>query len=160
MTVNKKGTIMPRDPRTDPKEGDILYQAGGARELHVEKVDACDVAYRVTDGNGGLCGAYKTTLFNWKESAPHTCDRSEMFCPSCDGRGDECKIVPGGIFGKEVYVPCRMCGGSGRLYLTNAPDDCPASYAPPCEPGCDRACPVGGEQEPTKEDLDEHEGDL
>jgi len=36
----------------------------------------------------------------------------------------------------------------------NAPDDCPASYAPPCEPGCDRACPVGGELEPTKEESD------
>ena len=46
---------------------------------------------------------------------------------------------------------------SGRLYLTletSAPDDCPASYAPPCEPGCDRACPVGGEREPAKEDQD------
>ena len=31
----------------------------------------------------------------------------------------------------------------------SAPNDCPASYAPPCEPGCDRACPVGGELEPT-----------
>ena len=46
------------------------------------------------------------------------------------------------------------------MYFKNAPDDCPASYAPPCEPGCDRACPVGGELEPTKEDLDEHEGDI
>lgn len=35
------------------------------------------------------------------------------------------------------------------------PSDCPASYAPPCEPGCDRACPVGGELESTKEDRDD-----
>ena len=107
-----------RDPRTDPREGDVLYQANGTRELHVEKVDGEEVAYRVTDGNGGLLAAYRTPLINWRESAPYTCDESEMFCPSCDGRGDECKVVPGGLFGKECYVPCRMCAGTGRLYLT------------------------------------------
>ena len=112
-----------RDPRTDPQEGDVLYQAGGTRELHVEKVDAEEVAYRVTDGKRGLLGAYRTPLFNWRESAPYTCDESEMFCPSCDGRGDECKIVPCGLFGKEVYVKCRMCGGAGRLYLKEKNDE-------------------------------------
>ena len=109
---------MRRDPRTDPQEGDVLYRADGTRELHVEKVDREEVVYRVTDGNGGLRAAYRTPLINWRDSAPYTLDESEMFCPSCGGRGDECKIVPGGIFGKEVYIPCRMCNGSGRLYLT------------------------------------------
>jgi hypothetical protein len=108
---------MKRDPRTKPREGDILYQASGTRELHVEKVDATEVAYRVVDGHGGLVGAYRTSLFNWKQSASNMCDESEMFCPSCYGRGDECVIVPGGLFGKESYVPCRMCDGAGRLYL-------------------------------------------
>ena len=41
-----------RDPRTDPQEGDVLYQANGTRELHVEKVDGEEVGYRVTDGKG------------------------------------------------------------------------------------------------------------
>ena len=109
---------MRRDPRTDPQEGDVLYQANGTRELHVEKVDADEVGYRVTGGNGGLLAAYRIPLSNWRETAPYTCDESEMFCPSCDGRGDECKVVPGGLFGKECYVPCRMCAGTGRLYLT------------------------------------------
>ena len=108
---------MGRDPRTDPREGDVLYQANRTRELHVEKVDGEEVGYRVTDGHGGLLAAYRTPLINWRESAPYTCDESEMFCPSCDGRGDECKVVPGGLFGKECYVPCRMCAGTGRLYL-------------------------------------------
>lgn len=40
-------------------------------------------------------------------------DESEMFCPSCDGRGDECKIVAS----NETYVPCRICGGTGKLNL-------------------------------------------
>lgn len=109
---------MKRDPRTAPQEGDVLYQANGTRELHVDKVDAEEVGYRVTDGNGGLLGAYRLPLINWRKSAPYTCDESEMFCPSCYGRGSKCKVVPGGLFGKETYVPCRMCNGTGRLYLT------------------------------------------
>jgi len=24
-----------------------------------------------------------------------------------------------GLFGKETYVPCRMCGGTGRLHLAS-----------------------------------------
>ena len=107
-----------RDPRTDPQEGDVLYQANGTRELHVEKVDGEEVAYRVTDGKGGLLAAYRTPIINWRESAPYTCDESEMFCPSCDGRGDKYTVTPGGLFGKGGYVPCRMCAGTGRLYLT------------------------------------------
>lgn len=108
---------MRRDPRTNPQEGDVLWQANGAREIHIDRVDAEEVAYRVTDGRGGLLGAYRTPLHNWRESAPYTCDESEMFCPSCDGRGDEYTVSPGGLFGKGGYVPCRMCNGSGRLYL-------------------------------------------
>jgi len=88
-----------RDPRTDPREGDVLYQAGGTRELLIDRVDAEEVAYRVTDGDGGLMAAHRTTLENWRGSAPYTCDGSEIFCPSCDGVG------------------CEMCRGTGRLYL-------------------------------------------
>lgn len=62
-----------RDPRTDPSEGDVLYQSNGTRELHVDKVDKNEVAYRVTDGHGGLLGAYRISLSNWCESAPYTC---------------------------------------------------------------------------------------
>ena len=69
---------MKRDPRTDPKEGDVLYQARGTRELLVDKVDGEEVAYRVTDGRGGLVGAYRIPLANWRESAPYTCDESEI----------------------------------------------------------------------------------
>ena len=41
-----------------------------------------------------------------------------MICPQCDGRGDEYTVTPGGLFGKGGYAQCRMCNGSGRLYLT------------------------------------------
>lgn len=68
---------MRRDPRTDPHEGDVLYQAGGTRELHVDKVDSEEVAYRVTDGADGLIAAHRTPLCDWRESAPYTCDESE-----------------------------------------------------------------------------------
>lgn len=94
----------------------MLYQANGTRELHVEKVDGNEVAYRVTDGRGGLLGAHRTPLLNWRESAPYTCDESEMLCPSCNGRGDEYTVTPEGLFGKGGYVQCRMCAGTGRLY--------------------------------------------
>jgi len=110
---------MRRDPRIDPREGDVFWRANGTREIHIDRVDAEEVAYRVTDGRGGLLAAYRTPLFNWRESAPYTCDESEMFCPSCDGRGDEYTVSPGGLFGKGGNVPCRMCGGTGRLYLTS-----------------------------------------
>jgi len=109
---------MRRDPRTDPREGDVLYQAEGTRELLIDKVDSETVAYWVRIEHRCSMVAYRVTDGHWRESAPYTCDESEMFCPSCDGRGDECKIVPGGLFGKESYVPCRMCNGAGRLYLT------------------------------------------
>jgi len=62
-----------RDPRIDPREGDVLYQANGTREIHVDKVGADKVGYRVTDGNGGLLAAYRIPLANWRESAPYTC---------------------------------------------------------------------------------------
>lgn len=64
---------MRRDPRTDPKEGDVLHQASGPLQLLVDKVDSEEVAYRVTDGHGGLLGAYRTPLSIWREAAPHTC---------------------------------------------------------------------------------------
>ena len=62
-----------RDPRNDPREGDVLYQANGTREILVDRVDGEDVAYRVTDGYGGLLGAYRTSLSNWRQLAPYTC---------------------------------------------------------------------------------------
>jgi hypothetical protein len=54
---------MRRDPRTDPREGDVLSQANGTRELHIDHVgmpsdgDETEVYYRVTDGLGGLLAA-------------------------------------------------------------------------------------------------------
>lgn len=108
---------MRRNPRTDPREGDVWYQANGTRELHVDKVDAQEVVCCVTDGCGGLLGSHIIPLSDWRESTPSTCDESEMSCPACDGLGDVCKIAPDGLFGKEVYAKCRMCGGVGRLYL-------------------------------------------
>lgn len=53
-----------------------------------------------------------------------------------------------GIEKDEIFANVAM----ERIHSA-VPSDCPASYAPPC----DRACPVGGERELTKEDLDEHE---
>ena len=106
--------VVRRDPRTDPQEGDVLYQANGTRELHVEKVDGEEVAYRVTDGHGGLLGAYRLPLCNWRESAPYTCDESEVFCPECDGRGAAHYIGSEYSNGLEG---CRMCAGTGRLHL-------------------------------------------
>ena len=32
-----KGKSMRRDPRTDPQEGDVLWQANGTRELHIDR---------------------------------------------------------------------------------------------------------------------------
>ena len=118
--------VVRRDPRTDPQEGDVLYQANGTRELHVEKVDGEEVAYRVTDGHGGLLGAYRLPLCNWRESAPYTCDESEVFCPECDGRGAAHYIGSEYSNGLEN---CKMCGGTGRLYLTEgeATDGTPPS---------------------------------
>ncbi len=66
---------MKRDPRTNPCEGDILFQADGTRILYVDKADSKEVAYRVTDGCGGLLGAYRMSLSNWLKSAPYTCDK-------------------------------------------------------------------------------------
>ena len=68
------GAVLQRDPRTDPQEGDVLHQANGTRQLLIDKVDGEEVAYRVTDGHGGLLGAYRTSLLNWRKPAPYTCD--------------------------------------------------------------------------------------
>jgi hypothetical protein len=71
---------MRRDPRTDPREGDVLSQASGTRELHIDHVgmpsdgDETEVYYRVTDGLGGLLAASRTPLSVWRESAPYTCE--------------------------------------------------------------------------------------
>ena len=77
--VNKERT-MRRDPRIDPQEGDVLCQANGTRQLLIDKVDECEVAYRVTDGRGGLLGAYRTPLSNWRKSAPYCCDEGGAEC--------------------------------------------------------------------------------
>ena len=66
---------MTRDPRLDPHEGDELSQAGGALRLFIDRVTPCEVAYRVVDASGGLNGAYRTRLSNWRMSAPYTCDQ-------------------------------------------------------------------------------------
>jgi len=63
---------MTRDPRLDPHEGDELSQAGGTLLLLVDRVTPYEVAYRVVDASGGLHGAYRTSLSNWRLSAPRT----------------------------------------------------------------------------------------
>jgi hypothetical protein len=65
---------MKRDPRINPMECDVLYQAGGNKELHVDRVTDREVAYRVTDSHGGLLGAYRTPLLVWRGSALYCCD--------------------------------------------------------------------------------------
>ena len=71
---------MTRDPRTDPREGDELSQAGGTLRLLVDRVTDREVAYRVVDASGGLHGAYRTRLSNWCMSAPYTCEVDDDAC--------------------------------------------------------------------------------
>ena len=63
---------MTRDPRLDPREGDELPSAAGTLRLLVDRVTPYEVAYRVVDASGGLHGAYRTSLSNWRLSAPRT----------------------------------------------------------------------------------------
>jgi hypothetical protein len=37
---------MRRDPRTDPRKGDVAYHVNGTRQLLVDKLDGADVVYR------------------------------------------------------------------------------------------------------------------
>ena len=57
-----------RDPRLDPREGDVLYEAGGPRELHVDRVTDGEVGYRVTEGRG-LLAAFRVTREHWLRAA-------------------------------------------------------------------------------------------
>lgn len=50
-----------RDPRTDPREGDELIEMGGSRVL-INAVEDDTVCYRVTDGDGGLLGAFRCAI--------------------------------------------------------------------------------------------------
>ncbi|MEA3225093.1 MAG: hypothetical protein U9Q07_04020 [Planctomycetota bacterium] len=59
---------MKRDPQIDPKEGDVLRQVPGTREILIDRVSDKEVAYRVTDGCGGLVGAYRMNLADWCEA--------------------------------------------------------------------------------------------
>ena len=54
-----------RDPRIDPREGDVLRQKNGRCELLVDLVRDGWVYYRVTDGKGGLIAARKMVLKDW-----------------------------------------------------------------------------------------------
>jgi hypothetical protein len=63
-----------RDPRVDPEEGDVLWNTDGTREIIIDKVDAKEVAYRVTDGRGGLARATRVPLASWREVAPSICE--------------------------------------------------------------------------------------
>jgi hypothetical protein len=47
-----------RNPWIDPRDGDVLHQADGAREVLVDNVSNAHVTYRLTDGHGGLIGAF------------------------------------------------------------------------------------------------------
>jgi len=48
-----------------PKEGDVLRQPGGDREIHVDWVSDGQVYFRVTDGRGALLAARRVTLEVW-----------------------------------------------------------------------------------------------
>ncbi len=65
-----------RDPRIDPRDGDVLSQAGGELELLVDGIHRGQVLYRVVSLDGGLLAAYRVTLRNWRESAPYCCELS------------------------------------------------------------------------------------
>jgi hypothetical protein len=54
---------MPRDPRVDPEEGDILYNSDKTRKIFVDKIE---VAYRIMDCRGGLIGKYRSPLATWR----------------------------------------------------------------------------------------------
>lgn len=58
-----------RDPRVDPREGDILRESTGERKLIVDWVDDEEIYWRVFDGNGGLLCALKMSVDEWKEEA-------------------------------------------------------------------------------------------
>lgn len=86
----------------------------------------------------------------------------ELIDDTCDGCGcgDPCTwdggcliVLLRGALGMGRYVRAKKEEVVERLAeALSAPDDCPASYAPPCEPGCARACPVGGELMKTYDD--------
>ena len=109
--------IKKRDPRNDPRKGDVFYQADRGREIWVDTIDETEreVRYVVTDGGSVLHGAYTVSLHNWRNAK--TCGEYEMMCPMCYGSGSWHRVVPGGLFGKSVRVRCPTCGGTGLLYL-------------------------------------------
>ena len=51
-----------RDPRTDPREGDVLRESDGSILLHVDHVDAEQVYWRVIAPDGGCLSASRMPL--------------------------------------------------------------------------------------------------
>ena len=64
---------MARNPCTDPREGDELCELRGRRVLLVDHVHDGEVAYRVTDGAGGLLAAYRVDINYWRTLARTQC---------------------------------------------------------------------------------------
>lgn len=65
---------MSRDPRIDPHEGDELLQRNETWRLLVELVTSGTVLYRVVDSQGGLLGASRIPLSEWRELAAEQCE--------------------------------------------------------------------------------------
>jgi hypothetical protein len=68
-----------RDPRNNPQEGDVLWNTEGTREIHIDRVDTKEVAFRVTDGCGGLVRASRVPLASWREVAPSICENFNRY---------------------------------------------------------------------------------
>lgn len=69
QVLAEKGEVMTRDPRTDPAENDVLHLVSGG-VVFIDRVTETEVAYRVTDGHGGLLAAHRTPLYYWRRIAP------------------------------------------------------------------------------------------
>ena len=76
-----------RDATQNPAEGDVLHPWNAShREILIDKVTSEEVAYRITDGQGGLLGSYRVTLRQWREQAPRSVDSP---CPDHPGESDD-----------------------------------------------------------------------
>jgi len=109
-----RGEAVSRDPRTDPREGDILFQAGGARTLQVDKVTDQEVAFRVIDWSGGLLGARRISILTWKSVAPHECGNPPKWAPV--GFRDVKKNVVDTPTAKELYIKTLAASNFDQEY--------------------------------------------
>jgi len=67
-----------RDPRSDPKEGDVLRFTKRPQDaMIIDRVTDELVAYRVVDAYGGLYHACRMPVGDWTQAALMTCDEVE-----------------------------------------------------------------------------------